>query len=676
MKYQYYRRSFNQLLFAIALIITPLVASAQFSIVETPGGSSSANRRGPCTSCGFQRYVGLYPSTEVSPIFPNGDSVAVVGWNVLTPLATPQVSGNIVILLSNTTDATYNKGLSWSGAIVGMDTVYVGPLTIDTTVGPMDVILQNKFGYTGDGVYLAFEWTTSNQGGAEASYVANTSVSPGMARYFNTTGHTDNLGATAVWRTQLRLGYDLPAVDLALSDNGTSSNDCGSTNGTFELRVTNQGLTTTDTVFYHYDLVGPSTNVSMNAFEVVAIQTDSSAVITVNETLNNNGEYTFDAYLTQPGDALPINDTAGTIKVAKFPTVSSFPASENFDGAGQDWSSNNAASSINDWALGAPSGTVINSAASAPNAWVTNLSGNYGDAQDAWVTSPCFDLTGVTMPQIDANIYWDIETDWDAAILEARSASSPAWATVGGLGTGTNWYNSNSANLVNGLPAAWNGDGASSSGGWLAASHDLNSYAGQADVQVRFRFISDGNTNNEGFAFDDVMISDASGSAPTAGFSFVPNGLEVAFTDASTGAPSTWAWDFGDGNTSAMQSPTHTYAANGSYTACLTATNANGSDSMCATVSVVSGLEDAFGKSLSIYPNPVADQLTIELENQNSSSVSFRLVDAFGRTHKYGELNTNGLIKEQLDVSDLPAGIYFIEINDGSKRAARRITIE
>lgn len=37
------------------------------------------------------------------------------------------------------------------------------------------------------------------------------------------------------------------------------------------------------------------------------------------------------------------------------------------------------------------------------------------------------------------------------------------------------------------------------------------------------------------------------------------------FTDVSTGTPTTWAWDFGDGNTSNLQNPTHTYAASGNY---------------------------------------------------------------------------------------------------------------
>ena len=49
-----------------------------------------------------------------------------------------------------------------------------------------------------------------------------------------------------------------------------------------------------------------------------------------------------------------------------------------------------------------------------------------------------------------------------------------------------------------------------------------------------------------------------------------PARLTVQFTDQSTGGPITsWQWDFGDGGTSNVPSPTHTYAAPGTYTVAL-----------------------------------------------------------------------------------------------------------
>ena len=47
------------------------------------------------------------------------------------------------------------------------------------------------------------------------------------------------------------------------------------------------------------------------------------------------------------------------------------------------------------------------------------------------------------------------------------------------------------------------------------------------------------------------------------------------FTDL-TGTATQWNWDFGDGGNSTLQNPTHTYAASGTYTGSLTATDING----------------------------------------------------------------------------------------------------
>ena len=54
--------------------------------------------------------------------------------------------------------------------------------------------------------------------------------------------------------------------------------------------------------------------------------------------------------------------------------------------------------------------------------------------------------------------------------------------------------------------------------------------------------------------------------------------LTVSFSDLSTNSPTNWYWEFGDGTTSDVQDPTHTYSATGTYTVSLTVTNATDSD--------------------------------------------------------------------------------------------------
>ena len=73
-----------------------------------------------------------------------------------------------------------------------------------------------------------------------------------------------------------------------------------------------------------------------------------------------------------------------------------------------------------------------------------------------------------------------------------------------------------------------------------------------------------------------------SGTCPAAAFSAdVLSGvapLTIQFTDQSTGAPTGWLWDFGDGSTSIQQNPSHTYTQAGTYTVSLLVSGPTGSD--------------------------------------------------------------------------------------------------
>lgn len=79
---------------------------------------------------------------------------------------------------------------------------------------------------------------------------------------------------------------------------------------------------------------------------------------------------------------------------------------------------------------------------------------------------------------------------------------------------------------------------------------------------------------------------------PNAAFTSAADGLTVTFTDGSVGAD-TYSWDFGDGNSSTEASPTHTYAAGGTYTVSLTVTNAGGSSTDSEELMVSSGINEA-----------------------------------------------------------------------------------
>lgn len=107
-------------------------------------------------------------------------------------------------------------------------------------------------------------------------------------------------------------------------------------------------------------------------------------------------------------------------------------------------------------------------------------------------------------------------------------------------------------------------------------------------MQLETTFLT--NTGDPGYwqfnlvSYDNWDDQPSIGAAlPTASFNVAVDGNATTFTNTSANADS-YMWNFGDGNTSTAESPTHTYASDGSYDVVLTATNADGSATASSTV--------------------------------------------------------------------------------------------
>jgi serine protease len=135
--------------------------------------------------------------------------------------------------------------------------------------------------------------------------------------------------------------------------------------------------------------------------------------------------------------------------------------------------------------------------------------------------------------------------------------------------------------------------------------------------------------------------------APTADFSFTTDELEATFTDASSdsdGSVASYAWDFGDGNSSTAQNPVHGYAADGSYDVTLTVTDdegASSSDTQTVTVSeggtgtsggfTETGLSPARGENLSFTIDVPAGATSLVIDTSGGTG-NVDLVVNFGST--------------------------------------------
>ncbi len=132
--------------------------------------------------------------------------------------------------------------------------------------------------------------------------------------------------------------------------------------------------------------------------------------------------------------------------------------------------------------------------------------------------------------------------------------------------------------------------------GPTANSQLIGTYSGQPNIPnitstggaITLKFVSDTYVNDEGF--DIHWTCTSNNVPPVANFNLNSTtncSTTYQFTDASTNSPTSWSWDFGDGNTSTQQNPIHTYSTPGTYTAKLVSTNAYGNSTFSMPITVL-----------------------------------------------------------------------------------------
>ncbi|MDZ4759281.1 MAG: M4 family metallopeptidase [Bacteroidota bacterium] len=165
--------------------------------------------------------------------------------------------------------------------------------------------------------------------------------------------------------------------------------------------------------------------------------------------------------------------------------------------------------------------------------------------------------------------------------------------------------------------------------------------------------------NQYGCAAQSSPIKISVSPLPKAGYGWnapVPN-LTVTFKNQSSYA-SSYKWDFGDGDSSIVSSPVHTFPAYGKYAVKLTAYNNCGSDFSLFDVNVNQklGLELTPKQSIiELWPNPTSNELYLKGINVPSK---INIIDVQGKIVKTQIIYNNQVIM----VENLPAGIYMAQI--------------
>ncbi|PLW93200.1 MAG: hypothetical protein C0592_06860, partial [Marinilabiliales bacterium] len=197
------------------------------------------------------------------------------------------------------------------------------------------------------------------------------------------------------------------------------------------------------------------------------------------------------------------NDEANA-SVISFLTINTFPYSESFEGGPGNWIPDGTNSS---WALGAPAGPTINSASEGTQAWVTNLTGDCNFNENSYVISPCFDLSGMTDPWLEIDIWYEAESGWDGANIEYSVDGGASWQLLGYYGE-PGWYNDMDVDGIYNNADGWTGNNGNGSGGWITVEHTLQNLTSYPGAKLRVHFGAGAFNNDDGFAFDNVNIEE------------------------------------------------------------------------------------------------------------------------------------------------------------------------
>ncbi|MEM7367813.1 MAG: PKD domain-containing protein [Bacteroidota bacterium] len=179
-------------------------------------------------------------------------------------------------------------------------------------------------------------------------------------------------------------------------------------------------------------------------------------------------------------------------------------------------------------------------------------------------------------------------------------------------------------------------------------------------------------TDALGISVSDSIDVDVT-QLPVGSFGTDIQGLQVEFTDSSLHAD-TWIWDFGDGNYSTDPSPKHTYAASGTFNGKLIVSNSCGVDTVLFSIPLTTGIEDVFGRSVKVVPNPFSQQTRIQFSNPAQRVFEIVVMDVRGKeVRRFEGVRTTEIV---LNREELGAGLYLFQITGKLNRYTGKLMIE
>ena len=175
----------------------------------------------------------------------------------------------------------------------------------------------------------------------------------------------------------------------------------------------------------------------------------------------------------------------------------------------------------------------------------------------------------------------------------------------------------------------------------------------------------------------DTMVIDNFPSA-VADFSTTPSYLTLICLNNSLNYDSL-LWDFGDGNTSNLDSPIHVYDSIGTYVVTLIVFNQCGPDTMTVNFSTNLSLnENDLFTDFNVYPNPNNGSFNLEASLFAPNNVSVTLTNVLGQVVYSKDLGfiNNGDLNHFVQLDKSQNGLFFVTLISGNTKIVKIVNIQ
>jgi len=270
------------------------------------------------------------------------------------------------------------------------------------------------------------------------------------------------------------------------------------------------------------------------------------------------------------------------------------------------------------WERGVPSDALLNSASSGTQVYGTDLNANHPDNTKAHLISQCFDLTELTNPVLRFDMAFDLEENWDIAYTEYSIDQGQNWTVLGTINSQPLWYNSDRTNASSG-PAddCQNCPGAQ----WTGEGEDTHTSGGNNATMREYAY--------------DFTINAGLGETDLTGETNILFRI-VFHSDGGVNEEGVIIDDF--------------------------------------VIDGTLGVEDLEIGDFMLYPNPSTGIFNIVFK-EGTTKLNFNVFDVTGKI-VYSKQTSQFSNEYQLNLNQLSSGIYFLEVENDTKKITKKLIIK